>query len=117
MAANRDPNASRHHAVEQKKIGEVVAAARDHERSMGSTISHLEAEIARLEAIIANASIPERRAVAISHAIDGLSRRTAAVCDDGSLWVLNHERTYDGWERLPGIPQPVNEMEKSGHGE
>ncbi len=116
-AAARDPNWLKHQFAEQREIATVRESAREFEKSMGSTITALEKEIARLESIIAGASIPERRAVHVSTAIDGLSRKTSVVCDDGSVWMLNHESEYNGWKRLPGIPQPGDEMRKSGHGE
>lgn len=89
-------------------------------KSLRGLLDLQSAEIERLRGIIERAeNLPERRPVALSSSSyetrDSSAGRTDVTClaTDGSAWILaNATRPgySDGWQRLPDLPQAVDEM-------
>lgn len=56
-----------------------------------------------------------RKIIQITAADERCHALLHALCDDGSLWRLARNNT-DGklrWHRLPGVPQPTTEEERT----
>ncbi|MBU6420182.1 MAG: hypothetical protein KGQ79_10725 [Proteobacteria bacterium] len=92
----------------------------DLSKSLRGLIDMQAVEIERLRGIIEKAeNLPERRAetLTLSSYMGDRYGRVDVGCraSDGSMWLLRNAGHYDsdGWERLPDLPQAVDEMNGS----